>query len=343
MSAIDSLDAARRFNPGNRPFFSATHDDIRSGATADVYFQKGLDILRQLGLDRTPVLAEVFSQKGGILAGVAEVKELLRGHVTRLEAMREGASFDRGEVVLRIRGIYGDFGIYETALLGMLASSSGWATAARTFREAIPDRPVISFGGRHVHPAVASVLDRAAVIGGLDAVSTILGAKLVGGEPAGTICHAVILIAGDTVPVAKALVERASPGERTVLVDTFHDEVEEALRLADALGGKLEAVRLDTPSERGGVTPDLVREVKAHLATAGHPEVKVFVSGGIDPERAKVLAEAGVDAFGVGHFISKAAPIDMTMDVKAVRDIPVAKRGRLPGPTPTTRLETILP
>ena len=38
---------------------------------------------------------------------------------------------------------------------------------------------------------------------------------------------------------------------RIVLVDTFKDEAEESLRVADALGDRLWAVRLDTPSERG--------------------------------------------------------------------------------------------
>jgi nicotinate phosphoribosyltransferase len=38
-------------------------------------------------------------------------------------------------------------------------------------------------------------------------------------------------------------------------------------------------VRLDTPSERGGVTPDLVKEVRARLDQAGFSYVKIFVSG----------------------------------------------------------------
>ena len=46
---------------------------------------------------------------------------------------------------------------------------------------------------------------------------------------------------------------------RIVLVDTFKDETEESLRLAEAMGERLQGVRLDTPGERGGVTPDLVR------------------------------------------------------------------------------------
>jgi len=46
-------------------------------------------------------------------------------------------------------------------------------------------------------------------------------------------------------------------------VDTFKDEAEESLRVAKALGERLAGIRLDTPGERGGVTPDLVTEVRA--------------------------------------------------------------------------------
>jgi nicotinate phosphoribosyltransferase len=116
-----------------------------------------------------------------------------------------------------------------------------------------------------------------------------------------------------------------------ILVDTFKDEAEESLRLAEALGKDLYGVRLDTPSERGGVTPQLVREVRARLDLAGFDYVKIFVSGGLDPDRVRLLKEMGADAFGVGSYISGAPAIDMTMDLKEVNGKPIAKRGRIPG------------
>lgn len=54
------------------------------------------------------------------------------------------------------------------------------------------------------------------------------------------------------------------------------------------------------------------------------------------------LVEAGVDAFGVGSFISRAPAIDMTMDIKEVEGKPVAKRGRIPGITVSPRLRKVL-
>jgi nicotinate phosphoribosyltransferase len=110
------------------------------------------------------------------------------------------------------------------------------------------------------------------------------------------------------------------------------------LRLADALRSEVDAVRLDTPGERGGVTPELVREVRYHLDREGHTHVKIVVSGGLTPERIKVLAEAGADIFGVGSYISHAEPLDMTLDLKEIEGRPIAKRGRLPGLQENSRL-----
>lgn len=334
--------AAYQVSPIQR-LFSANHDEIIRGLTTDIYFIRTREILRHLGLDRTVVTAEVFASRSGILAGVEEVKNLLTGLPVEVWAVPEGSEIKEKEVVMRIIGAYDDFGIYETALLGMLASSSGWATAARKCREAAGDYPMISFGARHVHPAVAPVMERAAIIGGANGASCILGAKLAGQEPRGTVPHAVMLIVGDTVEVARAYREAMPPDAPVImLVDTFKDEAEEALRLAEALGDHLQGIRLDTPSERGGVTPALVQEVKARLRQAGYPQVKIFVSGGITPERIIQLIAAGADSFGVGSYISRAPAIDMTMDIKEINGRPVAKRGRIPGLTGTTRLHRVL-
>lgn len=315
-----------------RRLFSATHDEITKGLTTDVYFVKTKQVLEAMGHSDTEVTAEIFARRGGVVAGIDEALGLLRGQNIEVQSLREGDRFEPKEVIMRIKGKYTEFGIYETALLGILASSTGWATAAAEIREAVGEKPFSCFGARHVHPAVAPVMERAAIIGGAGSASCILGAKLMGLEPSGTIPHAFFLVVGDTVTGAKAYHDIMPPeSPRTILVDTFKDEVEESLRLGEALGTALEGIRLDTPSERGGVTPDLVKEVRAKLDIAGYHHVKIFISGGLDVERIKLLSAAGGDAFGVGSYISAARPIDMTMDIKEVNGQPVAKRGRIPG------------
>ena len=331
------------FKTETRRLLSATHEEIRSGATTDVYFVNTRDILASMGKLDVPVTAEIFTRSSGLFAGMGEVLELLRGFSVEVEALPEGGRFSPKETLVRIRGSYGAFGVFETTLLGILSSSTAWATAARECVDAAGGKPVLSFGARHVHPAVASVMDAVAVkVGGCVGASSVLGAKLCGQEPSGTVPHAAVLIVGDTVALARAYDETLPAGiGRVFLVDTFKDECEESLRLAEALGDRLDAIRLDTPGERGGVTPDLVREVRCRLDRAGFGRVKVVVSGGLTPKRIADLAEAGADVFGVGSYIAHAVPMDMTMDLKEVDGRIVAKRGRLPGVLANDRLVRI--
>ncbi len=328
------------YKPDKRRLFSATHEEILSGATADVYFVRTQEILEREGKDDTVVTAEIFASRPGVMAGTPECLRLLKGLPVEVWAVEEGETFAEKDTVVRIVGPYSQFGAYETALLGILASSSAWATAARECCQTAPGVPFFCFGARHIHPAVAPVMERAAIAGGATGAACILGAKLAGQEPVGTIPHALVLIMGDTVKTALAYNEHMpKDAPRTILVDTFHDEAEETLRVAQALGTDLGAVRLDTPCERGGVTEGLVREVRARLDQAGFSRVKIFVSGGVTPERMARLAEAGADAFGIGSYISAARPIDMTMDIKAIEGRPIAKRGRIPGPIDNPKLK----
>lgn len=337
---VDSLEKVAKIKKDpQRKFYSATPEEIIQGATTDIYFVRTYEILSHLGLLDTPVMAEIFCRSAGVFAGLEEVLQLLEDKQVEVWALPEGSPMSSREVVMRIRGPYREFGLYETAILGFLASSSGWATAAREAKEAAGGKQVLCFGARHVHPAVAPVMERAALVGGCDGASCILAAKLAGREPLGTMPHAMILIVGDTVEAALAY-HRVMPPDapRIVLVDTYKDEAEESLRVARALGEHLSGVRLDTPGERGGVTPELVKEVRARLDQEGFHQVRIFVSGGLTPERIRTLAEAGADAFGVGSYISGAPPIDMTLDLKEVNGKPWTKRGRIPGETNNPRL-----
>ena len=324
--------------------------EVLTGESADVYFARAERVLEREGMDPV-VTIEVFSRESALLCGISEAKTLLSYVLAKVdpsgytvEALDDGDSFDVKEVVLRIRARYRIVGLYETAILGMLAQSTGWATAARECVQAADDIPVISFGARHVHPDVTDVLDYAAIVGGCVGASTPAGARLAGLNPTGTMPHSLVLIFGDTVEAAIAFdrdLEEDVP--RIVLVDTFRDEAEESLRVAEALGDRLYGVRLDTPSERGRVTADLVLEVRARLDQAGFGHVKIVVSGGLSPDRIRYFRERGApaDFYAVGSYISGASPIDFTADLKVIDGRPIAKRGRIPGETPSPRLRPV--
>jgi nicotinate phosphoribosyltransferase len=324
------------------PFLPA----VLTGETADIYFLRTRQALAHLELD-PHVGMEIFPGRSGIVCGTTQVAQLLHstGFDGELYALEEGASVQAGEVAMQLRGRYSSFGVYETAILGTLASSTGWATAAREVVEAAGDVPVTSFGARHVHPNVAAFMDYAAIIAGCVTCSTPLGAALAGTIPSGTMPHAYILIVGDTLDAACAFDKSiAADIPRIVLVDTFQDETVESLRVGHALGNRLDGVRLDTPRERGGVTPALVRELRARLDAAGLFHVQIYVSGGISPDRIRDFRELGarIDGYGVGSYISAAAPIDYTADIREIEGAPIAKRGRIPGMSSADRLHRVL-
>ncbi len=321
----------------------APTDVVLRGDTADVYFHRTKEILVAAG-ENPVVTMEVFAGHDGVLCGMREARALLERVCSPdavIESLADSDAIARKEVALRIRDRYQSFCLYETAYLGYLSSGTGWATAARAAVMAADGVPVVAFGARHIHPNAVGAMEYAAIIGGCQACASIIGARMAGVAPSGTMPHALVLVLGDTVQAARLFHATIDPAvSRVVLVDTFHDEVEEALRVGEALGADLGGVRLDTPSERGGVTPDLVRETRARLDGAGLTHVRIVISGGLSVERiARFRAErAPVDVFGVGSAISGASAIDFTADLKEIDGRAVAKRGRIPGLSPTTRL-----
>jgi len=317
-------------------------------AASDVYFQRARKTLAAAHVDAV-VAMDFFSSRPGVLCGVAEAVRLL-GDVLQdgdeAYAVAEGAGIGTKETVLRVRAPYSRFGVFETALLGMLSSCTGWATAAREIVDAANGKRVISFGARHVHPLIGPTMEYSAVVGGCAGCATPLGAQLAGLQgPSGTMPHAMMLLFGDTVKAAIAFDEHMGDDVlRIVLVDTFKDEAEEALRVAEALGKRLRGVRLDTPGERGGVTVDLVKEVRARLDLAGFNHVGIFVSGGLDADRIRQFEAAGcpIHSYGVGMAISGAPPIAFTADIKEIGGKPMTKRARIPGAAANARLARVI-
>jgi len=322
-------------------------DSWLSGETADIYFPRTVEILKKEGINPIATM-EVFPGRDGILCGIEEVKSLLDEVLPKdnceVWSLSQGEPFDKKEVILRIKAPYQSYGSYETAYLGILSHCSGWATAARECVDAARGVPVISFGARHVHPSIVGIMEYSAIVGGCNGCASTSGAKLAGIEPTGTIPHALIIIMDNTAKATLAFNKHMPPEvPRIALVDTFEDEVRESVNVAKAMQGKLQGVRLDTPSERGRVTADLVKEVRAWLDLEGFKDVQIVVSGGINPERISHFIEEGapVDVFAVGSYISDAKPINFTADLHEIEGKPIAKRGRMPGITPSPRLKRV--
>jgi len=344
-----------------RLFHHATDEEIKSGLTTDVYFSRTKQIIEAKKLDRLNALAEVTSGKlpdgwpWGVLCGNEEVAHLFEGVPVDVYAMPEGSIFYpsdyRGvrEPVMFIDGSYGDYCLLETPMLGLICQASGVASRAARIKRFAGEKAVVAFGIRRMHPALSPMLDRAAYIGGFDAVSSLMGAKIIEDKPMGTMPHALIIMFGNQVEAWKAFDEIISSDvPRVALVDTYCDEKAESIMAAEALKDRLYGVRLDTPGSRRGNFVDIIREVRWELDVRGYRNVKIFVSGGLDEEQVKVLGEAGADAFGVGTAVSNAPTVDFAMDIVELEGRLVAKRGKLGGKKqvwrcPECLVDTVLP
>ena len=321
---------------------------VLTGYTADNELHRALTILRNEGVN-PEVVVEFTAERDGVFCGITEVKTLLDRVLPEtgreVWALDEGVTVTGGEVALRIRAPYASFGLFETAILGTLASCTGWATAASECVDSGDGIPVIAYGARHVHPEVVGVMDYSAVVGKCASSSSVVGQQLHGLTPSGTMPHSLVLLMGDTVRSILAFDKHMPPEvPRVALVDTFKDEAEESLAVAKALRERLRGIRLDTPKERGGVTPELVHEIRARLDQGGHSHVDIFVSGGITPERIREFVDAGapVSVFAVGYYIAAASPISFTADIKEIDGKAIAKRGRIPGLSVNPRLSQVL-
>jgi nicotinate phosphoribosyltransferase len=338
-----------------RRFHTATVEEIKNAQTSDVYFERTKEILEKEGLSDIRVTAEVTTGslpknwEWGILAGIEEATNLLEGLDIRVRSFPEGTLFrpvdSSGvrEPVMILEGRYLEFCLYETPLLGLLCQASGIATMASRVRKAAGTKTVFSFGIRRAHPALAPMIDRASFIGGFDAVSSMIGAKLLGKTPTGTMPHSLIIAIGDQVRAWKSF-DKYMPKEvpRIALVDTYYDEKTESIMAAEALGKSLYGVRLDTPSSRRGNFQEIIREVRWELDSRGFKDVRIFVSGGLDDESVKALSEAGADGFGVGTSVSNAPVIDFALDIVEKEGEPVAKRGKLGGKKEVWRCDNCL-
>lgn len=328
-------------------FQTATWQDIVAGKVTDVYFLRALEVLKAKGADKrvaAEFIAKSFphSWEWAVLAGIEECAKLFQHLDVNVRAMEEGTLFRPYEPVLEIEGYYSHFCAFETAILGFLCQASGIATKAARCKKLAEGRRLISFGARRMHPSLAPMIERNAFIGGCDGVAVVASAELIAQDPIGTMPHALILIMGDTVEAVKAFHEVMPPGiSRVALIDTFNDEKMEALRVADALGKDLDAIRLDTPRSRRGDFYRILEEVRWELDIRGYNHIKLYVSGGIDEEDIRQLNPL-VDAYGVGTSISNAPVIDFAMDIVEIEGEPRAKRGKWSGTKRVMRCQQCL-
>jgi nicotinate phosphoribosyltransferase len=345
--------------------FDLPVEKMRAGWYTDAYFNHARSVL--LGDGRHPrVVMQVFQKNHAYLGGMDEAIAILRlcAHEhdgLAIRALYDGDAIEPWETVMTIEGDYTAFAHLETVYLGTLARRTLITTNVVRVLEAANGKPIIFMPARHDHHRVQTGDGYAAYIAGQITgaeigVTTDEQASWWGGRGIGTVPHALIsAYDGDTVLAARKFADWAPPDMNvTVLVDFDNDSVHTALAVADALGGRLWGIRLDTAEslvdrslldELGdfkptGVNERLVHKVRDALDAAGHEAVRIVASGGFTVEIIEEFERKGVpvDAYGLGSSLIRGSN-DFTADIVLTDGRPSGKVGRHVRPNP--RLEPV--
>jgi nicotinate phosphoribosyltransferase len=210
-----------------------------------------------------------------------------------IHAYREGEPYAAGSPVLTVQGCFGEAVLLETITLSLLNHDSAVAAAAERIVAAAGDRPVIEMGSRRIDDEAAVAAARAAWITGFASTSNLEAGRRYGIPTAGTAAHAFVLAYRDEREAFAAQVAALGPGT-TLLVDTFDTEM--GIRHAvEVAGPRLGAVRIDS-GDLGGEA----RRARRLLDDLGATSTRIVVTGDLDEDRLRVLADAPANVYGVG-------------------------------------------
>lgn len=219
-------------------------------------------------------------------------------------AMAEGTPFFPNEPILEIAAPLAEAQLVETLVLNQIGLQTVMASKAIRTVLAARGRPLLDFGTRRAQGFDAAIKGaRAFHIAGVSATSNVLAGKLYGIPVAGTMAHSFIEACASEFEAFAAFAS-VFP-ETTLLVDTYDtlQGVDNVLSLAGKLGPafKIRAIRLDSGDLAG-----LARQARARLDAAGHRDVQIVASGGLDEHIIDRLtaSAAPIDMFGIGTEMS---------------------------------------
>ncbi|MDQ1712178.1 MAG: hypothetical protein QOE45_1628 [Frankiaceae bacterium] len=259
------------------------------------------------GLDVTSVATVPFDQEGvadvvarapGVVAGIpvaAAVFELAGdGDVDVTMRLADGDDVRRGDVLLTATGLTRTLLTAERTALNLACHLSGVATQTRRWVDAVSGTKARILDTRKTTPGLR-VLEKYAVRCGGG------GGYRMGLSDAAMVKDNHVVAAGG-VAEAYRLVRAAFPD---VAVEVECDSVEQ---VAAAIDAGADLLLLDN------MTTEMLRE--AVRVTAGRARLEA--SGGLTLDRAREVAETGVDYLSVGALTHSAPVLDLGLDLRTV-------------------------
>ena len=217
--------------------------------------------------------------------------------------------------VIRVEGDIVETQLAETLILNILNYESLIATKAARMRQVAGNSILSEFGFRRAQGFGSLQASRAAVIGGFNSTSNVLGAIHYGIKVAGTMAHSYIQSHENELTAFRHYAS-AHPESTILLVDTYdtlRSGVPNTIILAREMekeGHRLLAIRLDS-----GDLAYLSKKARKLLDEAGLPYVKIVASNQLDEYLIKSIKDQGapIDVFGVGTSLVTGEP-DAALD-----------------------------
>ncbi|NQZ28983.1 MAG: nicotinate phosphoribosyltransferase [Mycoplasmatales bacterium] len=307
------------------------------------YFFKTQAIIKN-NKQKSIITLQFFQRNDDIvLCGMNEVLELLETCTDtskyNIKYLKEGTIINNKDVVLELEGEYTEFGIYEGMIDGILARQTSLASNARRIRK-LTNKKIIFMGDRADH-YTNQIRDGYAIsLGGIETQVTKAHTELHGGQPVGTVPHALIqMFKGDLVNALKAY-KQTFPKEKLVaLVDFNNDVITDSLLALKEFGHELKAVRVDTSdgvsdayfknNEEFGVTPNLIKALRSSLDMNGGQHIEIIVSSGFNAKKIELFEKTNspVDVYGVGGSLLT-INVGFTADAVIIDGVNCAKSGR---------------
>ena len=254
-------------------------------------------------------------------------------------AVPEGRIVFAGEPLLEVSTPIAEAQMVETYLLNQVTFHTTLASKAARCRVAGAERiELVEFGFRRAQGIEAAMAAaHGAAMAGFVATSNVEAARRFGLRTSGTMAHSYVEAFPTELDAFRAYASDVA-GPVTLLVDTYDTAtgVAHAIEVIGELGlaGRA-ALRLDS-----GDLASLARDTRRMLDAAGLPDVRIFVSGGLDEHAiAQLVADgAPVDGAGIGTLLSvwaDAPYLDSVYKIVAYDGRPVMKlspgKATLPG------------
>jgi nicotinate phosphoribosyltransferase len=297
-----------------RPWFVATGmHGISDLLERFRYGPRELEYLRSIGID------EATLQWLGSLEPSGEVW-----------AVPEGTVVLADEPIVEVTAPLPVAQLLETSVINLVHLPTLVATKAARVALAAHGRLVVDFGFRRAHGLDTGVQAAlAAYIGGGLSTSNLEAGRRFGIPVVGTMAHSYVQAFPSELEAFRAFAEDHADNV-ILLVDTYDTiaGVRNAVVVADEMrprGARLRAVRLDS-----GDLVVLAAAARRMLDDAGHSDVQIFASGGLDEARITDLVGRGapIDAYGVGTDLVVSADrpaVDIAYKLVAYDGRPVAK------------------